>query len=87
MSLDEVQLKKLLKQSSPVTDENKALEQVLKRSTNVTAIKDVSGLFIGWCWVVLLGFGATAYTARHRLNLHKQQKKHNKNNNKNNNKN
>tara|TARA_R110002167_G_scaffold61609_1_gene174005 strand:- start:1450 stop:1686 length:237 start_codon:yes stop_codon:yes gene_type:complete len=75
MSPDETQLKKLLSESTPVTDENKALEQVLKKSSNVTAFKDVAGLFVGWCWVVLLGFGASAYSARRRMNLHQQQKK------------
>jgi len=76
MSPDEKQLKKLLSDSTPVTDENKALQQVLRRSSNVTAIKDVTSLFVGWCWVVLLGFGASAYSARRRLNIEQQQKRH-----------
>ncbi|WP_158969157.1 hypothetical protein [Paraglaciecola sp. L3A3] len=75
MSPDEEQLKMLLSESTPVTDENKALEQVLQKSSNVTAIKDVTSLFIGWCWVVLLGFGASAYSAKRRLNLHKKPKR------------
>jgi hypothetical protein len=75
VSPDEEQLKMLLNESTPVTDENKALEQVLKKSSNVTAIKDVTSLFIGWCWVVLLGFGASAYSAKRRASLHKKQKR------------
>jgi hypothetical protein len=81
VSPDEKQLKKLLSESTPVTDENKALKQVLNKSSNVTAFKDVAGLFIGWFWVVLLGFGASAYSAKRRIDLHKnkQPKKHIKN--------
>ena len=78
MSPDEKKLKMLLSESSAVSDENKALEQVLRKSSNVTAFKDVASLFVGWCWVILLGFGASAYSARRRLNLHKQHKKQKK---------
>jgi hypothetical protein len=81
MSPDEKKLKILLSESSAVSDENKALEQVLRKSSNVTAFKDVASLFVGWCWVILLGFGASAYSARRRLNLHKQHKKQKNNKN------
>ena len=49
MSPDEKQLQKLLSESTPVTDEDKALQQVLNKSSNVTAVKDVVSLFVGWC--------------------------------------
>jgi hypothetical protein len=75
MSPDEEQLKKLLNESAPITDENKALQQVLRKSSNTTAIKDVGSLFIGWFWVLLLGLGASAYSAKRRFDLHQQQKK------------
>ncbi|PKG97713.1 hypothetical protein [Paraglaciecola sp. MB-3u-78] len=81
MSPDEEQLKKLFNESAPVTDENKALQQVLRKSSNTTAIKDVGSLFIGWVWVLLLGFGASAYSAKRRFDLHQQQKKHRNNKN------
>jgi hypothetical protein len=78
VSPDEKQLQKLLSESTPVTDEDKALQQVLNKSSNVTAVKDVVSLFVGWCWVVLLGFGASAFSARRRLDLHKQHKRQTK---------
>ena len=74
MSPDEEQLKKLLNQSAPVTDEDKALQQVLRKSSNTTAIKDVGSLFVGWFWVLLLGFGASAYSAKRRFDLRQKQK-------------
>lgn len=73
---NEKQLKRRLSESTPVSDENKALQQVLNKSSNATAFKDVAGLFIGWCWVILLGFGASAYSAKRRIDLHKQPKRH-----------
>jgi hypothetical protein len=75
MSPDEEQLKKLLNESAPVTDENKALQQVLRKSSNTTAIKDVGSLFIGWVRVLLLGFGASAYSAKRSFDLQQQQKR------------
>jgi hypothetical protein len=81
MSPDEEQLKKLLNESAPVTDENKALQQVLRKSSNKTAIKDVGSLFIGWFWVLLLGFGASAYSAKRRFDLHQKQKRQKNNKN------
>jgi hypothetical protein len=51
-----------------------ALKKVLSTSANITAVKDVSGLFVGWIWVLFLGFGASMYSAKRKLELHNQQK-------------
>lgn len=79
MSPDEKKLKQLLSENPAVSDENKALQQVLRKSSDVTAFKDVASLFVGWCWVILLGFAASAYSARRRLDLHQQNKRHKNN--------
>ena len=80
MSPNEIQLKKLLVESAPVSDEDKALKLVLNKSSNITAVKDVASLFIGWCWVVLLGFGASAYSAKRKMALHQQKLSQNQKN-------
>jgi predicted RND superfamily exporter protein len=75
MSLDEDKLKSLWQDTSPETNEDAALEKVLSRSSNLTAVKDVTSLFVGWIWVVFLGFGASMYSAKRKLELHNQHNK------------
>lgn len=75
MNPEENELKNLLGESPAAKDENKALRQVLRKSSNITACRDVASLFVGWCWVILLGFGASAYSAKRRLDIHQQHKR------------
>lgn len=74
MSIDEEQLKALWPDEPEPIDDKLALKAVLQKSEKAVAVKDVASLFVGWIWVVLLGFGASAYSAKRRLVLHKQQK-------------
>ncbi len=72
MSIEEEKLKALWSIESPVIDENKALEKVLKETRRVIAVKDVSSIFVGWIWVIFLGFGASAFSAKRKFELHRQ---------------
>lgn len=72
MSIDEEKLKALWSQQPASEDDQVALGKILKKSSQVTASKDVAGIFIGWLWVIFLGFGASAYSAKRRLHIHKQ---------------
>ncbi|WP_175623899.1 hypothetical protein [Pseudocolwellia agarivorans] len=72
MNLDEDELKLMWQETIPTTNEDKALKKVLEKSSKVTAAKDVTGLFFGWIWVVFLGFGASMYSAKRKLELHSQ---------------
>lgn len=72
MNLNEDELKLMLEETAPIVNEEKELKKVLDKSSKVTAAKDVTGLFFGWIWVVFLGFGASMYSAKRRLDLHKQ---------------
>lgn len=74
MSFDEDKLRTMWQENTPQSDEDKALKKVLSTSSNITAVKDVSGLFVGWIWVLFLGFGASMYSAKRKLELHNQQK-------------
>ncbi|AWB59259.1 MULTISPECIES: hypothetical protein [unclassified Colwellia] len=74
MSFDEDKLRTMWQENTPQSDEDKALKKVLSTSANITAVKDVSGLFVGWIWVLFLGFGASMYSAKRKLELHNQQK-------------
>ncbi len=74
MSFDEDKLRTMWQENTPQSDEDKALRKVLSTSSNITAVKDVSGLFVGWVWVLFLGFGASMYSAKRKLELHNQQK-------------
>lgn len=74
MSFDEDKLRTMWQENTPQSDEDKALKKVLSTSSNITAVKDVSGLFVGWVWVLFLGFGASMYSAKRKLELHNQQK-------------
>ena len=69
MSFDEDKLRTMWQENTPQSDEDKALKKVLS-----TAVKDVSGLFVSWIWVLFLGFGASMYSAKRKLELHNQQK-------------
>ena len=73
MKLEEDELKVLWEQDSPDLDEHAALSRVLKSSAQLTGVKDVAGLFVGWIWVIFLGFGASAYSAKRRFELHQQE--------------
>nr|WP_041246607.1 hypothetical protein [Glaciecola nitratireducens] len=72
MSIEEEKLKALWAIESPAIDEHKALEKVLKETQRITAVKDVSSIFVGWVWVIFLGFGASAFSAKRKLELHRQ---------------
>lgn len=78
MSIDEEKLKALWPTEPEPQDQQQALEKVLQKSTQVTAVKDVASLFVGWAWVIFLGFGASAYSAKRRFTLHKQAKNNTK---------
>lgn len=72
MSIEEEKLKALWAIESPSIDERKALEKVLKETQRITAVKDVSSIFVGWVWVIFLGLGASAFSAKRKLELHRQ---------------
>lgn len=72
MSIEEEKLKTLWANESPTIDEKKALEKVLKKTQRITAVKDVSSIFVGWVWVIFLGFGASAFSAKRQFELHRQ---------------
>lgn len=74
MSFDEDKLRAMWQENTPQSDEDEALKKVLSTSSNITAVKDVAGIFVGWIWVLLLGFGASMYSAKRKLELHNQQK-------------
>tara|TARA_R110000744_G_scaffold79036_4_gene155371 strand:+ start:4424 stop:4702 length:279 start_codon:yes stop_codon:yes gene_type:complete len=74
MSFDEDKLRTMWQEDTPQSDEDEALKKVLSTSSNITAVKDVTGLFVGWIWVIFLGFGASMYSAKRKLELHNQQK-------------
>lgn len=73
MSLDEDSLKALIQKDLPQINEAQALEKVLDRSSKITATKDIASLFIGWLWVLVLGFGGSIYSAKRKFDLHHQQ--------------
>lgn len=72
LSIEEEELKALWANDLPAVDENKALDKVLNETQQVTAIKDVSSIFVGWVWVIFLGFGASAFSAKRQFELHKE---------------
>lgn len=74
MSFDEDKLRAMWQENTPQSDEDEALKKVLSTSSNITAVKDVAGIFVGWIWVLFLGFGASMYSAKRKLELHNQQK-------------
>jgi len=75
MNLDEETLKAMASADPIQTNQDNALQNVLKRSARTTAVKDVSSIFVGWIWVVFLGFGASMYSAKRKLVLHKRHSK------------
>ncbi|MGJ8692402.1 MAG: hypothetical protein ACSHW0_07960 [Thalassotalea sp.] len=77
MSINEEKLKTLWTDEPEPQDDQQALDKVLNKTTKVVAAKDVASIFVGWIWVLFLGFGASAYSAKRRYELHQQ-----KNNNK-----
>lgn len=74
MALDEEKLRALMSEDVTHSDENKSLEKVLADGKKVTAAKDVASMFVGWIWVVFLGFGASLYSAKRQLEKHKEAK-------------
>jgi predicted RND superfamily exporter protein len=72
VSIEEEKLKALWGAESPAIDEHKALDKVLKETQRITAVKDVSSIFVGWVWVIFLGFGASAFSAKRKFELHRQ---------------
>ena len=75
MSFDEGKLRAMWQEDTPQSNEDEALKKVLLTSSNLTAVKDVTSLFIGWIWVVFLGFGASMYSAKRKFELHNQNKR------------
>ena len=67
MDLDEEKLRHLLNEDVDGVNENQSLEKVLSDGKKVVAVKDVASLFVGWVWVVFLGFGASLYDHFHCL--------------------
>ncbi len=78
MNLSEDELKLMWQETKPIVNEEEELKKVLNKSSNTTAAKDVTGLFFGWIWVVFLGFGASMYSAKRKLDLHKKTQLKNK---------
>ena len=74
MAIDEEKLKALMSEEVLHSDENKSLEKVLTGGKKVTAAKDVARMFVGWIWVVFLGFGASMYSAKRQMEKHKKAK-------------
>jgi hypothetical protein len=72
LSIEEETLKALWANEAPAIDEKKALNKLLKETQRVTAVKDVSSIFVGWVWTIFLGFGASAFSARRKFELHQQ---------------
>lgn len=77
MALDEEKLKALMSEENYLIDEDNSLEKVLAAGKKVTAAKDVASMFVGWIWVVFLGFGASLYSAKRQLEKHKEAKEKN----------
>ncbi|MDN4504338.1 hypothetical protein QX776_18155 [Alteromonadaceae bacterium BrNp21-10] len=73
MDTQEDKIKSIWRETTPDVDPQLALRKVLNKSFQVTAVKDVVSLFVGWAWVILLGFGASAYSAKRRFDSHKSQ--------------
>lgn len=70
MNLDEEEFKHLLNEEVDGVDESQSLETVLSNGKRVVAVKDVASLFVGWIWVVFLGFGASLYSAKMQYGKH-----------------
>jgi len=70
--MNEEKLKSLWPEEPVSQEQQEALKKVLKKTERVVATKDVASLFVGWIWVIFLGFGASAYSAKRRFELHKQ---------------
>lgn len=75
MDLDEEKLRHLLNEDVDGVNENQSLEKVLSDGKKVVAVKDVASLFVGWVWVVFLGFGASLYSAKRQYEKHVSAKK------------
>lgn len=75
MNLDEEKLRHLLNEEVDGVDESQSLEKVLSDGKKVVAVKDVASLFVGWVWVVFLGFGASLYSAKRQYEKHVTAKK------------
>ncbi|MDU0355201.1 hypothetical protein RS130_16005 [Paraglaciecola aquimarina] len=73
MRNEENQLRALWADDPEPDNEEDSLEKLLSKSKKITAAKDVMSIFVGWVWVLFLGVGASAYSAKRRLELHKQE--------------
>nr|WP_136249454.1 hypothetical protein [Ningiella ruwaisensis] len=69
---NEERLKALWAEEPETSNEKIALQKVLRRTKRVSAAKDVMSIFVGWVWVVLLGLGASAYSAKQQRVLHRK---------------
>jgi hypothetical protein len=74
MSVEEDRIKALWSEDPEPQDDTVALDKVLNKSQRIGAAKDVASIFVGWLWVLFLGFGASAYSAKRRFELHQQEK-------------
>ena len=69
MSIDEEKLKALWSDEPEPLDDDTALQKVLQKSQQSVIANDVGSIFVGWVWVIVLGFGASAYSVKRRLEL------------------
>ncbi|BFT32219.1 hypothetical protein D210916BOD24_33950 [Alteromonas sp. D210916BOD_24] len=75
MDLDEEKLKHLMNKNITDIDEDSSLDKVLSDGKKVAVVKDVAGVFVGWVWVLFLGFGASLYSAKRQYDKHHAAKK------------
>lgn len=75
MNSDEDKLKSLWQDTTLDSNGDEALKRVLSTTSRMTSLKDVTSLFIGWIWVVFLGFGASMYSAKRKFDQNNQQKR------------
>lgn len=73
MKQEENDLKQLWSNDMPHSDTSASLAKVLKKASVTTGVKDIATLFLGWLWVLLMGFGASAYSAKRNFDLHANQ--------------
>jgi len=75
VNLDEEKLRYLLSEDIDDIGEAQSLQKVLSDGKKAVALKDVASVFVGWVWVVFLGFGASLYSAKRRYQKHVSDKR------------
>lgn len=76
MDNEEDKLKQLWNEPLPHSDTRASLRTVLQQASKMTGVKDVASLFVGWLWVVFMGFGASIYSAKRKFESHTSSKPH-----------